>query len=92
MSLFDFLNFLPIPGDITMMALFFVFLVVGIFVFKVVKTILVFAFVGGMFPLLSGYLGLSIAPTFQNIIGFATIGIVVAIGYLVIKWIIGIVK
>ncbi len=90
--MFEFLNALPIPGDITVLALFFVFLVIGVFVFRVVKTILVFAFIGGIFPLISGYIGYSIKPTFQNIIGFAAIGILVAIGYMVIRWIIKIVR
>lgn len=89
---FEFLNALPIPGDITVMALFFVFLVIGIFVFKVVKTILLFAFIGGIFPLISGYIGYSIEPSFQNIMGFAVIGMIVAIVYLGIRWIIKIVK
>ncbi len=92
MAIFDFLSVLPIPGDITVLALFFVFLVIGVFVFKVVKTILVFAFIGGIFPLISGYIGYSIDPTFQNIIGFASIGILVAIGYMVIRWVIKIVR
>ncbi|HLD56845.1 MAG TPA: hypothetical protein VJA47_00965 [archaeon] len=90
--MFEFLNALPIPGDITVLVLFFVFLIVGVFVFKVVKTILVFAFIGGIFPLVSGYIGYTIEPTFQNIIGFAAIGILVAIGYMIIRWAIKIVR
>ena len=89
---FEFLNAIPIPADATLMVIFFAFLVIGVFVFKVVKTILVFAFVGGLFPFISGYFGYIIELSFKNIIGFAVIGMVVAVGYLVIKMVLKIVR
>ncbi len=89
---FEFLNALPIPADFTLLGLFFVFLIIGVFIFKTVTKILIIGAVAAAFPLFAGYFGYAIELTFKNIIGFAVLGMSAALVWLTISWIIKIIK
>ena len=71
-------------STLTLLILFFFFVLLAFKVFKLIIRLAIFGLVGASFPLFSGVLGLEIAVTLDNIVYFAVLAMTAYLAYYII--------